>query len=337
MKKIICSVVLALVLCEGFAGRALSGQEVSPPEIAFSEELWDFGVINQEEVVTHVFEVRNLGETELVISKVRSSCGCTAALVSSSEVAPGSSSEIKVIFNSSGFRGKISKYIYVESNDPDEPVSKLTITATVEAPPQPIIELIEDSWDFGLVTEGERPTYTLSVLNTGEQELLLSKITTSPHCTAELLSTNSILPGKMGKISICCDSTGQKGPVKEYLFIDTNDPFGETIVFPITGYVIEPKTELTIFPIFLDLGTINQGEKCTATIKLRNWGERKIKIININSSSQLIIIGSSSEEVDPGRETKINVTLSPGEETGQMKEYIYLTIALPLEAMVEKR
>jgi len=226
MKKIICSVVLALVLGEGFAARALPGQEVLPPKIAFSEELWDFGLIKQENVVTHVFEVRNLGEAELVISKVRASCGCTAALVSSPEVAPGSSSQIKVVFNSSGFRGKVSKYIYVESNDPDQPVSRLTITATVEAPPQPIIELMEDSWDFGLITQGERPTYTLSVRNTGEQELLLSKIRTSPHCTAELLSTNSILPGKMGKISISCDSTGQKGLVKEYLFIDTNDPFG---------------------------------------------------------------------------------------------------------------
>ena len=272
-----------------------------------------------------------------MIIKVRSSCGCTAALVFSPEVAPGSSSEIKVIFNSSGFREKVSKYIYVESNDPDQPVSRLTITATVEAPPQPIIELLEDSWDFGLIIQGEKPTYTVSVQNTGEQDLLLSEISTSPHCTAELLSTNSVSPGKMGKIRISCDSTGHKGLMKEYLFIDTNDSFEETIVFPITGYVIEPKAELTIFPIFLDLGTIDQDEKCTAIIKLKNWGERKIKIINIDGSSQLIIVGSSSEEVDPGEETKINVTLNSGGETGQMKEYIYLTIALPLEVTIENK
>lgn len=337
MKKIICSVVLALVLCEGPVARALPEQGVSPPDIAFSEELWDFGVIEEGDVVTHVFEVKNLGGTELVISKVRPSCGCTAALVSSAEIAPGGSSQNKVSFNSSGLKGKTSKYIYVESNDPDEPVSKLTITAIVEAPPQPTLELMENSWDLGLIIQGERPTYILSVKNTGEQELVLGKVRTSPRCTAKLLSPKNIAPGKMGKISISYDSAGRKGLAREYLYIDSNDPSEETIVFRITGYIIEPKPELTISPISLNLGTIKEGEKCTAIIKLRNWGEKKIKIVNTNSSSKLITLTPPSTEIDPGEETKINVSLNPGEETGQMEEYLYITIALPLEAVIQER
>ena len=337
MKKIMCSVVFTLILCESLVARALPGQGVSAPDIAFSEELWDFGVIKQREKVTHVFEVKNLGGTELLISKVRPSCGCTAALLSSPEIAPGDSSQIKVSFNSSGFRGKTSKYIYVESNDPDEPLSKLTITAIVEAPPQPTIELMKNSWDFGLITQGERPTYILSVRNTGEQELVISKIRTSPRCTAELLSAENIPPGKMGKISISYDSTGQKGLAREYLYIDSNDPSEETIVFRITGYIIEPKPELTISPISLNLGTIKEDEKSTVVIKLRNWGEKKIKIVNIDSSSKLIIVPPSSEEIRPGEEAKINVSLNPAEETGSMKEYLYLTIALPVEAVIEER
>ena len=132
MKKIIWSLILASVLCHGFIGSALAEQATSPPDIDFSEELWDFGTIKHGDVVTHVFEVKNLGGAELVISKVRPSCGCTAALLSSGEVPPGGTSQIEVTFKSSGFKGKISKYIYVESNDPDEPRTRLSITATVE-------------------------------------------------------------------------------------------------------------------------------------------------------------------------------------------------------------
>lgn len=331
------SVVLALVLCEGLGTRALPGQRVSLPDIAFSEELWDFGVIEQGEKATHVFEVKNLGGTELVISKVRPSCGCTAALLSSPEIAPGSSSQIKVTFNSSGFRGKVSKYIYVESNDPDEPLKKLTITANVEVPPQPTIELTENSWDFGLITEGGKPTYMLSVKNTGERELLISKITTPPHCTATLLSAKNIPPGKMGRISISYDSTGQRGIVEEFLYIDSNDPSRKTIVFPLTGYVIKSKPELSIYPIFLDLGTIQQGGKYTAIIRLKNWGEKKIQIANISGSSKLIIVTPSSTQIDPGEEARIDVSLNPREETGLIEEYLYLTIALPIEAVIEER
>mgnify|MGYP001080392254 CR=1 FL=1 len=237
MKKIIWLVILALVLYEGFVASALPGQGASSPDIEFSEELWDFGTIKQGEKVTHVFEVKNLGGTELVISKVRPSCGCTAALLSSPEVPPGGTSQIEVTFNSSGFKGKVTKYIYVESNDPDEPRAKLTITATVEVP---------------------------------------SKL-------------------------------------------------------------VESKPELTIFPIFLNLRTIKQGQKCTRIIKLKNWGEKKIKIVNVNSSSKLITVNPSSVEIGAGEEAKINVSLDIGEETGKIQEYLYLTIAIPLEAVIEER
>lgn len=337
MKKIMGLVTLVLFVNGGLVARALPGKGTSPPDIEFSEELWDFGTIRQGDVVTHVFEVRNIGGTELVISRVRTSCGCAAALLSSPEIAPGSSSQIKVSFNSSGYEGKTSKYVYVESNDPDKPLRKLTITAIVKVHPKPTINLTKDSWDFGLITQGERPTSILLVKNTGEQELVISEIETSSHRTTKLLSAHNIPPGKIGEIKISYDSTEQKGLVEEYLYIISNDPSREIIVFPITGYIMELKPELTIFPIFLNLGTINQGEKYTAIIKLKNWGKKKIQIVNISSSSQLIIVTPSSAEIGSGEEAKLNVSLNLGEECGKMEEYLYLTIALPLEAVIKER
>lgn len=337
MKKTIWSVILAFVLCEGFIVSALPGQGTCPPDIDFSEEVWDFGTVKQGEKVTHVFEVKNLGGAELVISGVRTSCGCTTALLSSPETAPGSSSQIKVTFDSSRFEGKITHYIYIESNDPDEGLRKLAITAIVEVPPKSTMKQTKASWDFGLITEGERLTYILSVANRGEQELAISEIRTSAHCTAEVLSANSIRPGRMAKIRISYDSTGRKGVVREYLYIDFSEPSKKTAVFPITGYVMEPKSELAIFPIFLDFGTIKQGEERNEIIKLKNWGEKEIEIVNIDSSSKLIIVNPSSEEIDPGEETRINVSLNPGEEIGPVEEYLYITIALPLEVVIKER
>jgi len=125
--------------------------------------------------------------------------------------------------------------------------------------------------------------------------------------------------------------------VREYLYIDSNDPLRKTMAFRITGYVVEPKSELTISPIFLNLGTIKQGEEYTTIIKLKNWGEKKIKIVNINSSSNWIIVTPSSGEMGAGEEATINVSLNLGEETDQMEEYLYITIALPLEVVIKER
>lgn len=61
------------------------------------------------------------------------------------------------------------------------------------------------------------------------------------------------------------------------------------MVFRITGYIIESKPKLTIFPIFLNLGAVKQGEKCRGIIELKNWGDKEIKIIKVDGSSKLII------------------------------------------------
>jgi len=330
-------IIVVLVVYEGIAIGVVRGKEILPPDIEFSEEIWDFGTINQGDVVTHIFKIKNTGETKLVISNVRTSCGCTAALISSREIAPGKSSQIKVHFNSSGYKGKVTKYIYVESNDPDEPQKRLTIKVNINVPPKPTIKLEENNWDFGLIIQGEKPTHILKVKNTGERELVINQIKTSSRTTAKLISPDNILPGDEGKIEISYNSSGQKGIIREFVYIYSNDTARKTMIFPITGYIIEPKQELTISPIFLDSGTIKQGEKYRAIIKLKNWGNKKIKIVKLDSSSKWIMANPSSVEIGAGEEAKVSIELIPRKKTEQVKEYLYITIAIPLEGIIEER
>ena len=337
MRKIIWSLLLVLVffVSVGFVFGLSAEKETSAPDIEFSEDLWNFGTVTHGDKVTHVFEVKNLGETVLIINRVRPSCGCTAALLSSSQVSPGGSAQIEVTFNSSGFKGKVNKYIYVESNDPDEPRKKLTITAVVEVPPGPVINLEQNGWDFGLITKGERVTFILPIQNTGERELEIIRLRTSPPCTAKLISAASIPPGETGKVNLAYDSSEQTGLVREYLYIDSNDPFRKTLSFSITGYVREPRSELSIFPIFIDFGSIEQGKEYTATIQLENWAKRNIRIIKIESASKFLTVIPSSVEISSGEEVEIDVTLNPIQKTGPVEDYLYITIALPVEGVVK--
>jgi len=86
-----------------------------------------------------------------------------------------------------------------------------------------------------------------------------------------------------------------------------------------------------------DFGTIKQGEKYSQIIELKNQGEREIKIVKVESFSKLIVISSFVEEIAAGKKAKINVELVPDEKIGKIEEYIYITIAIPLEAVIEKR
>lgn len=70
------------------------------PTFAFNEELHDFGVINEGDVVEHVFAFTNTGDAPLIISKATGSCGCTVPEWPKEPIGVGEAGEIKVKFNS---------------------------------------------------------------------------------------------------------------------------------------------------------------------------------------------------------------------------------------------
>lgn len=101
------------------------------PRISFTTDHHDFGNVLQGKTVEYTFQFENKGTEDLWIKEVTTSCGCTAALVSSNTVKPGDKGEIAVSYDSQGRAGAVSRTITVVSNDLVEPVKELTITATV--------------------------------------------------------------------------------------------------------------------------------------------------------------------------------------------------------------
>ena len=75
-----------------------------------------------------VFVFKNTGEAPLIISKVKTSCGCTASDWPQEPVMPGDEGRIKVSFNTKGNPGKQTKTITIHSN-----VKEITTTLKVHA------------------------------------------------------------------------------------------------------------------------------------------------------------------------------------------------------------
>src|SRR5438105_6806132 len=71
------------------------------PRIRFDTKTQSFGSVPHGAVVTRSFAFHNDGETELVLTAVRTSCGCTAALPSKRRLAPGELAAVDVTFDTS--------------------------------------------------------------------------------------------------------------------------------------------------------------------------------------------------------------------------------------------
>ena len=82
------------------------------------------------------FKFTNEGKNDLIIRHIRSTCGCTAIQQGNqgTGIKPGESSSIKAVFNSGGYTGKVTKAIYVYTNDPKNSEVVLMLTAEVEQP-----------------------------------------------------------------------------------------------------------------------------------------------------------------------------------------------------------
>ena len=129
---------LASLLLVGFAFFATAQEEEEPmrgPRISFTENSFDFGEITQGTKVEHVFEFENVGNEPLILSDVRTTCGCTAPEWPRDPIAPGKKARLKVVFNSTGKMGMQNKVITVMSNAVNNP-ERVKIVTNV-TPPDP--------------------------------------------------------------------------------------------------------------------------------------------------------------------------------------------------------
>jgi Protein of unknown function (DUF1573) len=105
MKKIILLAVIALI---SFTTNAQA-------KIKFKTETIDYGQIAKGSDGIRVFEFTNIGNADLIIQDVKSSCGCTVPEKPKDPVAPGKTGVIKVKYDTQRV-GKIRKTITVYSN-----------------------------------------------------------------------------------------------------------------------------------------------------------------------------------------------------------------------------
>ena len=171
MKKHSAGLALCLVLLTAICAWAA-------PILVADEPVYDFGSVPQGQNVRHTFQFTNTGDEPLVIDKVRSSCGCTAALISAEVLQPGETGELKANFDSARFRGEVDKTIYLYSNDPLNRVLKFSVKGEVRE----LFGLTPRQVDFGPVQPGHQVTRTVTLTSRLAEDLqTISAQTTSPQ------------------------------------------------------------------------------------------------------------------------------------------------------------
>jgi hypothetical protein len=100
------------------------------PQIKFESTTINYGAIQNGSDGERVFSFKNTGTENLIITNVRSSCGCTIPKKPEGPVAPGETSKIVVRYDTKRI-GTFSKIITVSTNQNNNPDIALKIEGTV--------------------------------------------------------------------------------------------------------------------------------------------------------------------------------------------------------------
>lgn len=208
-----CLLVLLLLFCGAtFVSAA--------PRIESERLNYGFGEILQGEQVEYVFRFRNTGDQVLQIGNVRSSCGCTAALLSTTRIAPGDMGELRTTFDSTRFKGAINKIVTIDTNDPQHPQVTFGLYGDVKAE----LLLQPERVNWGKVKQAVPLSSTVTISNRGSATINLQPPqVTSPAISAEL-RTLQLLPGEQVELNISAVFTEQKKRIGGYVIITTDYP-----------------------------------------------------------------------------------------------------------------
>jgi len=129
MKKLI--LVLAVVL----AGFTASAQQA---KMSFENDTIDYGSIEKGSDGVRVFEFTNTGDAPLVITDVKSSCGCTIPKKPEGPIAAGEKGKIEIKYDTNR-PGPIRKTVTVYSNA-EQPVLAVKIKGEVISGDKSVLE-----------------------------------------------------------------------------------------------------------------------------------------------------------------------------------------------------
>lgn len=119
MKKLVIAAIFMMgIFTLQAQDKATVNQDVTKkngPEIKFKTTSHDYGEIYLHGDGTYKFEFTNEGNEPLILSKPRSSCGCTVPSWPKEPILPGESNEIKVTYNTHK-AGSFNKSVTVYSN-----------------------------------------------------------------------------------------------------------------------------------------------------------------------------------------------------------------------------
>jgi hypothetical protein len=189
------------------------------PKLAVESMEIDLGTMYNGTTKTGKISIKNIGTQPLKIIRVQPSCGCTTIKQPKSELTPGENDVIEVALNTTGFRGKVEKYVNIETNDPTSQYIAVRLIAEVKEDLTPT-NTSSSVW-LGNIVVGKSAQQVVTLANTSSKAIVVKEITSASGVITAKADKSTIAVGDTLRVTIKV-TADKEGYVNDHLVIQTD-------------------------------------------------------------------------------------------------------------------
>ena len=286
-------------------------------------------------MIAHTFKFTNVGSAPLLITRVSTNCGCTAALLTKKEIPPEGSGEIRATFKTKRFEGDQETIITVCSNDPDNPETDLTIIGAIKRD----VAVVPQGINFGDVEKGETVTGGVRLLQLSQNKLVLHRIEVNEKYLNATTSRFREENSRGFNIDITLEPEAPVGALNEVITLHTNLKRRPRIDVPVWANILG---RIQLQPKILSLGPISKGGKISQSITVSSRDGKKFHVLKATCNLPFIHLQSSVDKKN--NVVKISATIDKVSPAGRLSGRIDIytddqdqsVIYVPIYGVIQK-
>lgn len=276
------------------------------------------------------FKMKNSGDKPLLISDVKTSCGCTTVSYPKDAIAPGKTFSVSAVYDAKQL-GHFQKEVGIYSNTSDEPLL-LTLKGVVVAKksnfkgeyPYTLGDLLTDKNEilFDDVNRGDMPIQQVHILNNSDQTMEPQLMHLPPYLRGDVKPAR-LAPGRSATVTLQVDSKqitdlGLK-QTQIYLGAFPGDKVSpekqlDINIILIPSFGKQTKEQLAAAPrLQLSKGRINIGSfegkaKKKDELEITNIGKSTLSIRSLQIIGTGLEVSLNNQQIEAGESAKLKVT-----------------------------
>ncbi len=320
--------------------------------MSFNKTTHDFGKIKEEDGDARVtFKFQNTGLEPVVITNVRTTCGCTSPKWTNKPVQAGQEGQIEVVYHARHRPGNFNKTIIVYSNAQNSPVN-LKIKGNVQRKPLTIedkyrysvgdLRFKRTSIHFANLYNDQTRREKVEFINVSKESIALTlhKRTPKKDFLKVTVSPQVVAPGEKGVVTIEYDAKLKNAwdYVRDNITFDVNGKYDSRYRLSVSATIKEHFTDKDlqnapaitfVTPEVYEFGNIIKGEVVEHIFKFKNTGKSDLKIRKVKASCGCTATTIGKKIIAPGEEGTIKARFNSSSKKGTQRNTITMIVNIP--------